>query len=162
MSYEKLSEQHKRAFTRSLFARRKAYETWLGTGKIQNSKTVLIVGDKPGPKAPQNDEFHNTPFYSKKYSGGWLNAQLVLNQINETRLFWINSATWNGKPTYPTTVLQHNWNQVISLGLNAHKWCLKVGLKDSVRFDHPQFHKRFKNQEPYPLLQYLASKIQDE
>jgi hypothetical protein len=158
MSYNLLSESQKRRFAASCVARRKAYERWISTGEIDNSKTILIVGDRPGPKAPQRNDYHHTPFHGKKYSGGWLNTQLVLNGIIEDELIWVNSATWDGQPTTPGSLLTHDWNHVIALGKNAHKWCLEVGFKHPATFDHPQFHKRFKSGQRYALLDWLLFK----
>ena len=162
MSFNKLTEEQKRRFAKLCGERRKAYERWLTTGFISKTKTILLVGDRPGPKAPQQDDYHHTPFYSKKYSGGWLNAQLVLNGITEEKLLWVNSATWDGKPTEPGTLLNHDWKSIIALGKNAQKWCFEIGFNHPATFDHPQYHKRFKSNERYLLLDWLDTKIQDQ
>lgn len=155
MSYNSLPEQQKRQFARNCVARRKAYERWLLTGKT-TGKRILIVGDRPGPKAPQTDNFHHTPFYGKVYSGGWLNEELVKAEIAEDCLMWINSASWDGKPT-STAILANDWELIIALGNNAKKWLDKAGAQH-IKVDHPQFHKRFKSKEPYPLISILKER----
>ena len=161
MTYKLLSEGHKRTFAKNLVARRRAYSLLLQLGRVEPFKTTLIVGDRPGPKAPDDAEYHNTPFYSTKYSGGWLNEQLVLGGVNEKRLLWINSASKAGEPFDPSVLTQHSWTHVIALGNNAAKWLTKNDCTTFVKVDHPQYHKRFKSTEPYPLVE-LLTQLQDE
>ena len=154
MSFASLTEIQKRQFARNCVQRKMAFTSWVNSKSIQPEKTVLIVGDRPGPKAPQTDDYHHTPFYSKKWSGGWLNKQLVLAGIDETHLMWINSATWDGVPTNPDILTAKKWNIVIALGNNAAKWLSSNGVGYS-KIDHPQAHRRFKTKEEYPLLRLI-------
>ena len=159
MSYKNLTESQQRQFARLLVARRNTYVGWLHTEILEDRKDILIVGDRPGPKAPDDEDYHNTPFYSKTYSGGWLTAQMVLHGITEDRLLWINSATKRGVPTDQSVLTAQRWSTVIALGNNAAKWLTKNDCADFIKCDHPQFHRRFKSAEPYPLIE-LLSKLQ--
>jgi hypothetical protein len=157
MSFKSLTEDQQRAFARLCVERRKGFETWTKKRRVLAGKDVLIVADRPGPKAPQTDDFHQTPFYAKIHSGGFLNAQFILNGITEDRLAWVNSATWDGNPTEPDILTAVSWTHILALGGNADKWLRKNGVTKFQRFDHPQFHKRFKSTEPYPLIEFLTS-----
>jgi hypothetical protein len=118
------------------------------------STKFLLVGDRPGPSAPQTDNYHHTPFYSTKYCSGWLNSALFLEGIDENNLVWVNSADWRGNPTR-ASILEHVVvDQIIALGGAAASWCKKVGAP-FVSVYHPQFHKRFKSAERYALLDIL-------
>ena len=154
MSFNKLSNEDQRTFARLCSERKAAYIYWTRIGKVPEGKDILIVGDRPGPKAHQGDDHHHTPFYSKLYSGGWLNAQLTLAGISERRLMWVNSATWDGKPTDPAILTAVEWKHIVALGNNASKWLTKNECQHW-KADHPQAHKRFKSSEPYPLIDFL-------
>jgi len=118
---------------------------------------ILIVGDRPGPAAPLDPSYHHTPFYSTKHCSGWLNAALYLEGIPEERLIWLNSADKDGKPTDFDILLKLEPDMVITLGGNASKWVLKSdAVAEWYKFDHPQYHKRFKNNEEYQLIEFLG------
>lgn len=159
MNYKDLSETEKRQFARNLVQRRASFETWTHHRELAEAKKILLVADRPGPKAPQTDNFHHTPFYANIHSGGWLNSLLLKADISETSLFWTNSATWDGKPG-DTDILKvrggHGWTTIIALGGNAEKFLMKNGVIVFHKFDHPQFHKRWKSKEPYPLIEFLG------
>lgn len=155
MSYSKLPEQQKRQFAKNLVARRRAYELWTRQQIIAGSKDILLVGDQPGPGAPQTDDYHHTPFYANKNSGGWISAALVLAEISEDRLLWVNSRTWDGKPTDSLVLHLDRWISIFALGNNAAKWLTTNGRTDFIKVLHPQAHKRFHAQTPYDLLAHL-------
>jgi hypothetical protein len=120
--------------------------------------SILIIGDRPGPSAPQDPNYHHTPFYSTKHCSGWLNAALYVAQIPEERLIWINSADKDGVPLDPTILDKLEADKTICLGGNAAKWyeaACEYGY-EYYKFDHPQYHKRFKNSEEYPLIEFLG------
>ena len=156
MNYNALQEQQKRKFAQNLVRRRIAFETWTRHGQIAEEKDVLLVADRPGPKAPQTDAYHHTPFYSKIHSGGWLNALFVEAEIEETRLMWSNSATWDNKPE-STKILEREWKHIIALGGNAEKYIRKAGITNFQKLDHPQYAKRWKSGEPYLLISTLKT-----
>ncbi len=153
MSWSKLSHDEQRQFARLCTARRNACILWLKHRQMDHRKSILLVGDQPGPRAPQTDDHHQTPFYSKEGSGGWLNEQLVKAALTEDRLFWINSATWDGRPGC-TRALQLSWTAVIALGNNAAKWLTQHGIPH-IKVQHPQAHKRFNAGLEYPLIPIL-------
>lgn len=165
MSYAALTEADKRKFAKRLVMRRSAYLEWLRDGYLDEWRDILIVGDRPGPQAPDDTEsYHHTPFYSKYHSGGWLNEQLVLNDIAEDRLMWINSANKAGLPFQPDILKARKWTAVIALGNNAYDWVRIHGVIEAIKVSHPQYHKRFKAAERYVLLDTLEglTKVQVE
>ncbi len=156
--WKRLDNQGQRKFAQNCVRRRAAYESWVTHRQLAEAKDILIIADRPGPKAPQQDNYHHTPFYSKLHSGGWLNAYLVDEGIEETRLMWVNSATWDNKPESTDILTAKDWSWVFCLGLNAQKWFTKHGVTDPSKvYDlvHPQFHKRFVGSHNYPLVERL-------
>lgn len=155
MSYNNLTEDQKRQFAKNLVQRRISYETWHRHGEIAEEKDILLIADRPGPGAPKTDDYHHTPFYAKTYSGGWLNSQLTINHVPETRLFWENSADRHGVERDPIILAVREWKHVFALGNNAAKWLEKHGVTNFVKVLHPQAHKRFHSQKAYDLVQHL-------
>ena len=158
MSFSKLSNAEQRTFAKLCTDRRKAYEAWTRRKHIDEHKDILIVADRPGPKAPQTDDFHHTPFYSKIHSGGFLNAEMVRAGCSEHPLMWTNSATWDGKLGDTEILAAKSWAVIITLGKNAERFIEKNyvwAFPQLYCFDHPQYHKRFKSTEPYPLIEML-------
>lgn len=157
MSWNSLDNDQQRVFAKLCTTRRAAYEKWNKRGVLDSAKDILIIADRPGPKAPQTDNFHHTPFYSKIHSGGFINAQMVLAGITEDRLMWTNSATWDNKVGDVKLLAHREWSHVICLGGNAKKFALKNGIANPTVFDHPQYHKRFKSKEPYPFIEFVQN-----
>lgn len=116
---------------------------------------VLLVGDMPAPSAPDDPDFHYTPFGALWNSSLFVNLALQEAGIPEDRLAWVNAANFLKSPT-PYTVLDHPWPLVVALGGNAEKWFMKSGRAFRFeRFDHPAYHKRFHGKAEYPLGKFL-------
>ena len=162
VSYVALNQQEKKCIDERLRVRLNRFIAATDVKVSCTAGNVLIVGDRPGPSAPLDPEYHHTPFYSTKHCSGWLNAALHLANIPEDRLVWINSADRNGNSTDTSIIKRVKPDIIICLGGNAVKW-VKGAINASgkfcefYKFDHPQFHKRFKNSEEYPLLAFLCS-----
>lgn len=111
---------------------------------------IVLIGDRPGPGTPLHEK--RIPFGTDKYCSGWLNKQLT---IPEAELRWLNSANFEGVET-PFEELQKLLpaRSVIALGNNASKWLRKHKVEHHL-VPHPQFWKRFKHHEPYPLIKLL-------
>jgi hypothetical protein len=136
-----------------LTVRRQLYEKALA-GKLEG-KFVLVVGDRPGPSAPKDPGYHHTPFYSIKHCSGWLNRLLDAHEIPEEKLLWINSTLADGTP-FDARKVEDNIRIIVALGGNAEKW-VKANFDDRVfaKVHHPQYWKRFRSKEPYPLIEIL-------
>lgn len=139
----------------NLDLRLKANESWIIDKIISTNKDILLVGDRSGPKAPQTDLYHHTPFFGLTYSGGWLNKLLVNYDIPEDRLFWFNSASWDNKTSSSEILSVKEWPYVFALGNNAATWLSKNKVKH-IKVLHPQAHKRFNSSEKYLLMEKLA------
>lgn len=153
MSFKNLDRSSKLAVLKALKLRKARFCSLLKGEQI--STKVLIVGDRPGPTAPQTSTFHHTPFYSVKHCSGWINQQLVAKGISESDLIWLNAADWEGTATPSTILDQIQTEKIIALGTNAARW-LSLVNKKFIKVDHPQFHKRFKNKEDYALFKILG------
>lgn len=152
MTFSKLESLMQFKILRRITLRKKKYVDF-SNGNSCTPK-ILLIGDRPGPSAPQSNSYHHTPFYSVKHCSGWLNLQLEINSVPESDLLWINSADYDGTPTNLSLLENCYSNEVIALGHNAARWFSSYG-KPFIKLDHPQYWKRFKSKEAYPLIDYL-------
>ncbi|MEM2159651.1 MAG: hypothetical protein QXN55_01700 [Candidatus Nitrosotenuis sp.] len=122
------------------------------TGKI------LLVGDKPGPGIINEPEgYIPVPFNGYKHSSLWLNRLLDKHNIPEEKLTWINAFYLEGQPSQKEEYYKRQPRAVIGLGIIAQNWLKNVGCKDFYCMDHPQFWKRFKSKQFYPLITLLEN-----
>lgn len=125
-----------------------------GIGRFKTGN-ILIVGDKPGPKSYGR----NLPFVGNTGSGLWLLQQLEIEEqpfISEANLYWINSRDCYSKECSNSFVADLKPTKIIALGNNAEAWCSKISEQyEIIKIPHPQFWKRFKNKELYPLMEKL-------
>lgn len=119
--------------------------------------SVLIVGDKHGPSIQPYKVDMNIAFcdMAKAGSSFWLSQQLASAEIPERKLYWINAYNAKDEPTDSSFVQELSPISVISLGDNAARWCADNHIRHE-QFQHPQYHKRFNFNEPYPLIARLA------
>lgn len=161
MRFNTLPPHDREAILRNMEIRRERFEHFVLNGRQPSAKfpapLVLIIGDRPGPAAPKEPDYHHTPFYSVKHCSGWLNELLWQWRIDETKLLWLNAYDKDGKPT-PKELLRKNkpsnddsFPKIIALGGNAEKWLKMNGYGRYIKTDHPQYHKRFKNKEQYMM-----------
>lgn len=163
VSYPKLTEAEKQQVMLNLVQRRKRFEVCILKGKEKPAGKVVLVGDRPGPAAPLEPDYHHTPFYSTKHCSGWLNTLLFKSGIEESDLIWINAFDKDGNPTdykvlervTPTDFYIGGPAPIIALGGNAAKWLKKGGYDNFVQTTHPQYHKRFRNSEQYELPELI-------
>lgn len=126
--------------------------------QIYSAAKILIVGDCPAPSAPNDPDFHYTPFAALCHSSLYLNLQLHQGGIPESSLAWVNSADFHGnKAGYD--VLRHPWSHIIALGGAAEKWLRHCPFQISqyAKVQHPSAWKRFHYSEPYPLVCLLQT-----
>jgi hypothetical protein len=158
VSWQDRREALYRKLAHRLVERRHDFEQLKHGKPLIGPERVVIIGDRPGPGAPKTPRYHHTPFYSLKNCSGWLNVLLEEAGIPEERLCWINAADENGKSTDPAVLGRVRVQRIIALGGNAAKWLEReCGITDFVRVDHPQYHKRFRYSQPYPLIEQLRS-----
>jgi hypothetical protein len=143
----KLSGELERALTERIeFRKHRFLELMKGIAV----PSILIVGDKPAPDAPDDDMFHFTPFGAMRHSSLWLNRQLHEADIPEEWLTFVNAADRHGTPT-SRKILEHKWRNIIALGGNARRWILPAQVPHAM-VNHPQSWKRFHTREEYPLI----------
>lgn len=152
VSYKRLATEQQRGVLRRLRVRRDKYLKLLSSKKVK--ARVLVVGDRPGPGAPTDPNYHHTPFYAINNCSGWLNSLLEINRVPEEQLLWINAYDTKGKP-FDKPIDAEQFDLVVALGGNAEKWCKKNGIKYT-KVAHPQYHKRFESKKPYPLIEVLT------
>jgi hypothetical protein len=152
--FKKLDDETRRALIERCILRKRRFVAFTKHNVIPDA-LVLIVGDCPAPSAPNDPEFHYTPFAALWNSSLFLNLGLHRAGVPESALAWVNAADFHKNPT-PTTILEHRWHQVVALGGAAERWVHKAG-KTCVRFDHPAYHTRFHGKTEYPLFNFLTT-----
>ncbi len=130
---------------------------WRLTHGRKIKASVVLIGDRPGPAAPEDQNFLHVPFKSLKHCSGWLNKLLEDANVPEGELAWINAYDKNGQPT-PRVLFERVVGQpaVFALGGNAEKWCKENDVRLDTTFAHPQYWKRFKSKHTYPLIDQLV------
>jgi hypothetical protein len=115
---------------------------------------VLLVGERTAH--PMENRYH-APFCAVTASSGWLNTQLAHSTISEDKLFWINALDNDGTPIdLAQLVLELAPKYIIALGNVARERLSFYKLKHD-HVPHPQYWKRFKSKQTYPLINILES-----
>lgn len=113
---------------------------------------ILIIGEQASDptNAPEQE-----PFCSSKGCSGWLNKLLQAEGIPEEKLFWVN-ALYNDGTLVDLLALveQLEPSAVVALGNVAKKSCADHGVQFFSAY-HPQYWKRFRSKNRYPLLDLL-------
>lgn len=122
-----------------------------GIGNWRPGEVVLIIGDRP-TEANKSQK----PFIHPKGCAPWLAEQLELAHIPEEKLYWINAYSVDGEEADPSFIDKLNPKHIIALGKNASTWCNKNKINHSA-IPHPQYWKRFRRNEEYPLLSILKN-----
>ena len=127
-----------------------------GVGAWRPGEVVLLIGDRHGPSLQPYQVHSNIAFcdMAKKGSSYWLTERLVQGGIREDRLYWINAYDSDGQATSAEFIRRLHPITVCTLGDSAARWCQTNGVRYE-HFTHPQYHKRFKSSEPYPLIERL-------
>lgn len=115
--------------------------------------SVMVVGEQTSH--PEENKYH-APFCSIKACSGWLNALLEDANIEERKLFWVNALDNDGSEVDLRKLFDFiQPPTVFALGNVARDQLKKHGIEFQ-HVPHPQYWKRFKNKEPYPLIEQLA------
>jgi hypothetical protein len=129
-----------------------------GAGAWRPGESVLLVGERPNT-ARAGDLKHRLPFASVHPGGcsAWLADRLEEAGVGEERLYWVNAYDVTGRRTDPAFIAGLAPRAVVALGRHAHAWCLDAGVDEACLswVTHPQHHKRFYFNRPYPLVSLL-------
>lgn len=158
MSYALLNAEQRVVCAASLEIRRSTYARILNR-QPDSLARICLVGDRPGPSAPGEQGYHHTPFYSTKHCSGWLNSLLLLEGIPEDQLLWINSTLHTGEKFDSSLLDGWDIRAFVLLGGAAEQWARGRGLRPLIKVDHPQYWKRFKSSQRYPLLDVLGTSL---
>lgn len=143
----------------------KTFNQGPGIGRWKQG-AVLIVGDRHGPSLQPYKVNSNIAFCDMAKAGTsyWLTSKLEDAGISEESIYWINSYDQNDQPTESAFIDRLKPQTILALGDNAARWCETYGLRFE-QFGHPQWHKRFKYHEDYPLiarLKELTNELKNE
>lgn len=133
-----------------------------GIGNWEPGKVVLLVGDRHGPSIQPYRVDWNLAFcdMAKAGSSYWLSDQLDKGEISEKHLYWINAFNSSDEATNPSFIEYLKPVSVLSLGDIAARWC-QINHIRYEPFKHPQFHKRFQFNEPYPMIDRLRQLVSE-
>lgn len=123
-----------------------------GVGHWAPGKIALLVGDQMNSRGTWD-----LPFVSFNRHGcsAWLADGLEKNEVSEAGLYWINSTGLDGRPLGDKFINELQPTKIIALGERAATWCDGHGLDHKTVVPHPQFFKRFKAGQAYPLFGLL-------
>jgi hypothetical protein len=124
----------------------------VGAGNYVPGVKAFLVGEQTSH--PEKNK-HHAPFCSTKACSGWLNKLLCEANIDEKDLFWVNALDNDGTPVDLGSMHAHlKPGKVFALGKVAERQ-LAVYNVTYTAFAHPQYWKRFKSKQPYPLIDEL-------
>lgn len=124
----------------------------IGAGNYVPGVKVFIIGERTSH--PEKNK-HHAPFCSTKACSGWLNKLLCEADVNEKDLFWVNALDNDGTPVDLRAL--HDYLQpkhVFALGKVAERQLAEYNIP-FLSFSHPQYWKRFKSKQAYPLIAAL-------
>lgn len=110
---------------------------------------TLLIGERPTEEAG-----HDYPFVHATGCSPWLAEQLDQAGVSERSLYWVNARDSRGRELDPGFLDVLKPGKIITLGEEAHRWAGNHNISGAV-VSHPQWHKRFRNKEPYPLMTFL-------
>jgi hypothetical protein len=115
---------------------------------------TLLIGERI------NREFRGSidwPFTGIGASSLWLTEQLISWGVSENDLYWVNAKSPLGDDLDPSFIEKLRPKKIIALGNLAEGWCRFVAKCQFSTVEHPQFWKRFRHKEPYPLKELLTN-----
>lgn len=128
----------------------------IGAGNYVTGVKVFIVGERTSH--PERNKYH-APFCSTKACSGWLNKLLCEVDIDEKDIFWVNALDNDGTPVDLASMHAYlKPMKVFALGKVAERQ-LSVYNVTYTAFAHPQYWKRFKSKQPYPLITALKGAL---
>lgn len=126
-----------------------------GLGAFDPERVTLLVGEKSSDPAAEG-----LPFISidNKADGCafWLTWKLEEWGVSERSLYWINALDDRGRETSPAFLAALRPRRVVALGRTAARWCASTARVTHAAVDHPQYWKRFRHFDPYPLKEALS------
>lgn len=137
-------------FLRSVEASRPAKNQGPGIGHWYPGVT-LMVGEQINPRAAVSLYW---PFVAAGGSSLWLAERLEEAKTNERDFYWINASEPDGGATDAAFVRKLMPQRIVALGAKANLWCKRNKL-NCVELQHPQYWKRFRDGDAYPLIDAL-------
>lgn len=120
---------------------------------VFKENNILLVGEKFNNNIFFNKSI-NLPFISSKGCSLWLAELFYKNNIDETKLYWINCIDKDDNFISIDFIKLLKPRLIIALGAKASKWCNNNKLKH-IKVYHPQYQKRFRFFKNYNLINLL-------
>jgi hypothetical protein len=119
---------------------------------------ILIVGDTASNPLIDNIDL---PFVHWEGCSPWLAMQLDYAGVPETELYWVNGFRLDGGIQSKDFVDELQPRLIVALGEEAARWCEIADLKHT-RVEHPQYWKRFRHADQYPLVNLLRGHYEED
>jgi len=119
-------------------------------GGCFNEGNMLMLCDR-GPRANVKDSAVVVPFINFLDNDGpsrMLAATLDNEGVSESKLYWINTQTYQGVPLDPAFLKALRPSRIFALGNNAYTWALNNGIKVT-KLPPPLHHMQHYPDEPY-------------
>jgi adenylate kinase family enzyme len=119
---------------------------------------ILIVGDTASNPLIDNIDL---PFVHWEGCSPWLAMQLDYAGVPESELYWVNGFRLDGGIQSKDFVDELQPRLIVALGEEAARWCEIADLKHT-RVEHPQYWKRFRHADQYPLVNLLRGHYEED
>jgi adenylate kinase family enzyme len=119
---------------------------------------ILIVGDTASNPLIDNIDL---PFVHWDGCSPWLAMQLDYAGVPESELYWVNGFRLDGGIQSKDFVDELQPRLIVALGEEAARWCEIADLKYT-RVEHPQYWKRFRHADQYPLVNLLRGHYEED
>lgn len=129
----------------------------IGAGSFTKG-SIMVVGEQTSH--PEANKYH-APFCSAQACSGWLNRLLNTADIPEAKLYWVNALDNDGTEVNLGELARAiEPKAIIALG-NIARAQLKKHKLDHQHVPHPQYWKRFKSRQVYPLIPLLTQYVSE-
>lgn len=139
-----------------LAAERPAANAGPGIGHWAPGRVTLLVGEQTNDLSRAEGELPFVDRHNRTTGCSfWLAYQLEQWGVSERDLYWINALDRKNVSAPPDFLAALQPRRVIALGKVAERWCQRVARVKHEAVEHPQYWKRFRHHEAYPLKELL-------
>lgn len=122
-----------------------------GIGAWRPGYSTLLVGERVNASMYGQD----WPFTGRGGSSQWLTEKLTEAEVPESDLYWVNAENIMLQPTDPSFIEKLQPRRIVALGGSAKKWLWQHGYDDVAEIEHPQYWRRFRHDDYYPIAEAI-------
>lgn len=115
---------------------------------------ILMLCDR-GPRTNVRASAVVIPFINFLDNDGpsrMLATTLEQEGVNEDKMYWINTQTYQGVPTDPSFIKQLKPSKIFALGNNAYTWALNNNV-NAIKLPPPLHHMQHYAEQPYMIME---------